>query len=368
MSWKKLGLLLIAVMLMVIGCAVIPTNLKPAYLKLEPILHSYKDPALDVSKYKTFSVFPSSIISDETALKSGILEKQMLFALRNAFELHGYKFVELNQSPDFLVTIDGSAPYRETYVPPQTVTIPQWVPGQTITSYGTVSGSFNYNTYGSYSSQGWGTLSGTSNTTTYVPGHMTTQTYSRSGYYTGAFYPSITISVFDGKSLANLWTGSGVGCSHNSDFRISSQFVLSGMIRQFPQCPHRAQNYPRGSGYIGIVVAILTNDGNNYFPTIVRLTPNSPASKAGFKVKVHDMILAINGVPTQNKPLSEILPLLYGEADTEISMTLWRVGKKSDVSLVRSQRGLPQTEEKNTQWVPYGFCTIVGFIVILLLI
>jgi len=155
MSQRKFVLLPIALLLMIVGCATTRvTNLTPAYLQLEPSVQSYKDLSFKESEYRTFSVFASSLISDGTQLGGGILEKQMLFVLRNAFEELGYKFVELNQSPDFLVTIDGSAQYKEIYVPPQTLTVPHLEPGRTITTYDNTTGSFNYNTYGDYSSCG----------------------------------------------------------------------------------------------------------------------------------------------------------------------------------------------------------------------
>jgi len=337
MSQRKFVLLPIALLLMIVGCATTRvTNLTPAYLQLEPSVQSYKDLSFKESEYRTFSVFASSLISDGTQLGGGILEKQMLFVLRNAFEELGYKFVELNQSPDFLVTIDGSAQYKEIYVPPQTLTVPHLEPGRTITTYDNTTGSFNYNTYGDYSSCGWGTWSGSSVTTSYIPGYITTETYTSPGYYAGAFYPSLSVSVFDGKSLTNVWTGIGTGTSNCPDFRISSQFVLKSLLRQFPPCPHAAENLPLGSGQIGIWVSIYTNDGNNYFPTVIKVVPGLPAEKAG--IKVYDMILSIDGITTQNKPLSEVMPLIRGDIGSKVKMSLWRVGKRLDLEMARAQR------------------------------
>jgi hypothetical protein len=332
-------LLYVTIFLMLFGCATTKvTNVTPLNLYGKPLIQTYKDPIFDEFKYKTFTVIPSSLISDKSQIKNQpggeILEKQMLFSLRNFFEVKGYKFVELDKSPDFLVTIDGSAPYKESYIPPQTVMLPYWVPGQTITTQNRTSGSFDLYTYNNY---GWGTYGGTSASTTYIPGYMTTIPYTRPGYTVGYYYPTISIGMFDGESLMNIWNGVGVGTSRNPDFRVSSQMLMSELLlKNFPTCQYSEQNYPPIRGGIGIFYQILTNDGNNYFPTVVSVMPKFPAEKAG--VKQFDMILAIDGVPTQNKPLLEIRNLLNGDAGTKVSLTLWRVDKRVDLQLIRMQR------------------------------
>lgn len=63
-------------------------------------------------------------------------EKQLLFFLRNCLEAKGYRFVPLDQNPDFLATITVSSQCQECYVPPSTAQLPVWVPGRTITTYG----------------------------------------------------------------------------------------------------------------------------------------------------------------------------------------------------------------------------------------
>jgi len=251
------------------GCASTSriTNLSPAYLYSTPTVSSYKNPEAKISGYQTFSVFPQSLISEKTEMNE-ILEKQMLFFLRNQLEAKGYRFVELNQQPDFLATVNVSSKYESSYVPPQTVTMPQWVPGRTVTTYGTSSGTFNYNTYGSYSSYSWGNYFGSSTSTTYVPGYMTTQTYTRPGYTVGHYYPAAGISIYDGKTLERVWLGTGAGTSDNADVRVSSQFVISHIFAEFPNASPPYGFQPT-QGVLGVGLGIFTNDGNNYVPTII---------------------------------------------------------------------------------------------------
>jgi hypothetical protein len=336
MAHNPSRLAILTFVLLLFGCATTPvkTNLTPTLLLLDPSVSTYKDPSVDFTKYRTFSVFPLSLISKEVKMNE-IMEKQILFFIRNRFENLGYLFVELKESPDFLVTADVASEYKEKYVPPQTITMPRWVPGQSITSYGTSFGNFNYNTYGSYSSYGYGSYSGTSTTTTYLPGYMTTQTYTRPGYAVGYHYPSASLEAIDARTFKTIWTGTGVGTSLNPDARVSSQLVLIKMVSEFPSVPMQYICTP-SDGVIGMKFAIATADGNNYFPTIVDLAEKSPLKKAG--VKVHDMILSIDGHPVVNTPLSEVVCRIMGAPGSPARLEIWRLGEQIPITVTRLPR------------------------------
>lgn len=316
------------------SCATVPrvTNLSPAYLYLTPAVSSYQDPEATLADYRTFSVFPASLLTED-AKTNEIMEKQLLFFLRNCLESKGYRFVPLDQSPDFVATITVTSEYKESYVPPSTGVLPVWVPGRTITSYGSTSGTFNYNTYGSYSSYGWGSYSGSSSTTTYVPGYMTTQTYTRPGYTVGHHYPVAAVSIFDAKSLKNVWLGTGAGTSDNPDPRVSGQLVVTNILGKFPNSV--VQSESASSGVVGVQLLVFTNDGNNYFPTVLSLASGSPAARAG--IKPYDMILSIDGVQVVNKPFSEAVQLLRGDPGTTVTLQLWRTDQQLTVNVTRAQ-------------------------------
>jgi len=332
-----INITILALTTLLASCATTPrvTNLSPAYLYYTPSVSNYQDPEADLMRYLTFSVFPFSLISKDVKMNE-IMEKQLLFFLRNQLEAKGYRFVQLNENPDFLVTINAFSEYKESYVPPQTVTLPRWVPGQTITTYGSTYGSFNYNTFGDYSSYGWGSYSGQTTSTTYIPGYMTTETYTRPGYTVGHYYPVVAISIYDSKTLRKVWLGTGAGTSDNSDIRISSQLVVSHVLAKFPNATHpwTVDNTPRG--ILGIQVGIFTNDGNAYVPTILSLDEKSPARKAG--IKPYDMILSVNGVSVVNKPFSEVIELIRGEPGTGVQLEVWRVGEKHSFEVIRMDR------------------------------
>jgi hypothetical protein len=329
--WAGLGIIPV----LIISCATTTklTNLSPAYLYFTPSTSSFRDPDAQLERYKTFSLFPLSLISKESKMNP-ILERQLLFYIRNLLEAKGYEFVQLGQNPDFLVTLWADIKYQESYVPPSSITLPHWVPGKTITTYGSSSGSFKLNTFGDYSSYGWGTWSSSDTKTTYIPGYMTTRTYTRPGYTVGHFYPTAVIQVYDGKTLRNVWMGSGAGTSDNADIRISGQFVLAHILKDYPNCLSLGIKDNIKSGMIGIQYGIFTNDGNSYFPTVINLREGAPAKKEG--LEVHDMIIEVNGVSTLNKSFSEVLSLFRGEPGSEVNVKVMRLNEILNFTIRRT--------------------------------
>lgn len=326
-------LALVVAIVIAAGCATGPTttNLTPAYLQRDPIISTYQEPSADFRGLQTFSVFPVSLISDEVEMNE-IMEKQLLFFVRNLFEARGYRFVDLDQNPDFLVTLNAISEYKETYVAPQTVTVPRWVPGKTITSYGSSSGTINYNTSGGYSSYGWGSYSGTSTSTTYIPGYVATDTYTRSGYNVGYHYPSTLIAAYDAKTFQKIWMGTGVGTSMNPDIRISSQLVLVSMVSQFP-APTKEVASTSGNGVVGVSFGMFTPDGNNYLPTVIQFSDKSPAKQAG--MELYDMILSIDNEPVVNQAAAEVMKKFDGEPGSTVNLDIWRVGERIPVTITR---------------------------------
>jgi len=259
MRRKASNIAFTTVVLGLLSCAAMPstTNLTPAKLQRDPTISTYRDPSYAFAQLKTFSVFPASLMSNEINMNE-IMEKQLLFFVRSLFEGLGYRFVALDQRPDFLVTLNATSQYKETYVPPQTVTVPRWVPGKTITSYGSSQGTFNSETYGDYSSYGWGSYAGTSTVSTYIPGYETTDTFTRPAYKVGYYYPSAVVAVYDARSFRNIWMGTGAGTSRNSDVRISSQLVFTHMVSHFPDATSRGSAAP-SSGVVGVIDICLKN-------------------------------------------------------------------------------------------------------------
>ncbi len=284
------------------GCATTSDNLAPARLLAEPLVQVNLNPESRgaIDNYRTFAVVSHSEIAKTNQVVDPLVEKHLLFTLRNNFEGLGYRFVEFREAPDFVVTLQAQNTYREHYVPPQTVSFPQWVPGTTTYH------DFNVNSFGS-GGYAWGTITGTSTT----PGYLTTQTYTRPGYMSGAFYPSLMIVAFDAKTNETLWNASATGVSLQNDLRISSQFLSYLSVLRFPVCQKLIQNWPRkpDTGFDGILFRIHTNDGNTYAPVVTFVIPGSPAEKTG--IKVDDLIVAINGSSYLNKTTADVYLMSY---------------------------------------------------------
>lgn len=319
-----------------IGCAEVTefANIQPIVLRGEPMTSSYLDPSADFSKYRTFSVFPYSAIS-ETDRMNPIMEKQILFLVRSQMEQMGYEFVRITEQPDVLVTAYVESPYSETYVPPEQVSTRVWKPGKVITAQANTSGTLSLNSYSQLLSNTWGTYSESTTTTTYVPGHIATETSVRPGYTLGYYYPAASVRLYDRATLENVWLGVGVGTSANADARIASQVVLSELIGKLPACSTGPE---KSSGVVGINFRVITADGNNYYPVVFDMPAASPAKRSG--IRKFDRITAVNGSTTHNKTFAEVAALLRGNAGDDVTLEVARAGQRAIVATKRVDRAV----------------------------
>lgn len=330
------ALSIVAVVLLA-SCATAPkqTNLSPVYLYYEPSASSYLDPDTDFSGYRTFSVFPVSLLYQDAG-SNEIQQKQLMFFLRNQIEGYGYTYVEVDQDPDLLFTIDMSSDYKETYVPPSTRTVLSWVPGQTIQTKGSTFGSL-------FSSSGTSTYSGNSTYTTTTPGHVSTRQVTTPGHTVGHFYPGVLIEALDGDSLNTVWYGNGVGTSDNFDVRVSGQGVARSVLSGLPPCTEPWWEITESAGITGIIPEMLTIDGNYYYPAVIEVLPGSPAAGARGKpnrrgIKQYDLIVSVDGQPTLNTTVRELHEMLAGDPGTTLMLEVKRLDDIIPFELVRVDR------------------------------
>jgi hypothetical protein len=279
------------------GCAASRTNLSPVHHKDTPRIQIFKAPSLDNIKLNTFSVFPVSRLKKEPLLKDDILEMQMLFLLRNIFEIRGYKYVEVTEKPDILATIDGHIQYKKDCVPPKTLESPKWFTEKRALD-------------------------------TYVAGNMTKQIYTVPCHTAGTCYPVVRIDALEPNTLKPLWAGIGIGTAGNSDLRISSQTVVIFLLGKFPKGPF---SHERVMTPFGFDIFVFTNNGNDYYPTVFQLIENSPADKAG--MKKYDMISSIDGISVRNKPVSEIIKMFQKKLGEKKSVTVFRLDKQISLEI-----------------------------------
>lgn len=298
-------IVLIGLFLVMIGCRSVSGNLQPLLLREKPLIKFYINPDVSYGDYKTFSV--------ELAESNAILAKQITFYIRNLLETRGYTYVERDKGPDFIVKSCFKNKYETYYTPPSSITIPDYVPAQTITT--------NLSVY-----NGVSTTVGTA--TTYVPGYFTTKTETISGYVVGYYRPSARLDIIDAKDNKAIYSATGVGASDNPDFRVGGQFVIASMLEKLP-FRKDPETYLSIQRRIGMFCWIITLDGNSYYPAIFRVEDDSPAKNAG--LEKNDIITSINDNPTLNKLFTQFLDMI-GKAP-ELNLKVLRRGNTMDFKI-----------------------------------
>jgi hypothetical protein len=305
------------------------TNLNPMLLFGEPKGTSFVDPDANFSSYRTFAVLPYSMLVGGTSLNA-IAERQLAFYLRSLLELDNYKYVSTQDSADFVIAVNATNEYREHYVPPQTYQVPKWVPEKTVVSRTVNDGSINAN--GSDGSSASADYSSNATTSTTIPGYMTSTTQTTNGYIVGRFYPESMVFAYDRKSRKNIYQATASGVSSTHDVRVASQLLIIKCLKEIPGCS-AADNSPcpLQSGRIGLRSIVTTTDGNNYWPAITNVVPNSPAELAG--MEYGDFIISIDGVSMRNKDLAFYLCHIVGVPGTIHNFVLSRLGTQIAASV-----------------------------------
>ena len=334
---------LIFSVLLLSGCA---TTLKPGmiWMYTQPSAKYEKDPEANFNTYKNFSVFPQAEFNKENNMNP-IVEKQLLFMLRNRLESLGYNYVNDIKDADFLIAVSYSNEYKSQYIPPSSYTIPWYVPGQTQTtflnSYNTFSGNIGSD-YFHGSGSGWGTAK------TITPGYYVPMTFTNPGGYVGWYYPCFVVSTFDKNSKKLMWSGSVVGTTSNSDVRLSAQVLLSDLFGRkepnFPVSSHYYQKDDSKDGAFGILAGPYTVDGNNFYPHIFSVMVDSPAYKQD--LKPGDIITMVNGQSTLNWSLSQLLDAMNKTKGESLAATIQRDGKTFNVNLIAEDEAIAKNKWK----------------------
>ena len=333
----------VLLLLFLTGCV---TTLKPGtvWMYTKPLVKYEKDPEINFSKYNGFSVFPQAELDKEKKINP-IVEKQLLFMLRNIFELQGYNYVNNPEEADFAVAVAYSNEYKSEYIPPSSYTVPWYVPGQTQTTFINNYNSFSGNIGSKYfygSGSGWGTATTTS------PGYYVPMTFTRPGSYVGWYYPCIFVSVFDKNSKKLVWSGSVVGATPQEDIRLSGQVLLGQLFHgkeiSFPVSSELEKELDKKDGAIGFNIAPQTLDGNNFYPTIFTVTVGSPAYKQGLRPL--DVITQVNEQSTLNWSQSDIYAGVRKNKGESVVLTIKRGDKVWDVTLTAEDRVKAKKEWK----------------------
>lgn len=195
-----LGFIVLACLILT-GCATIEMDVK-----------AYSDPERNLLEVKRFKLVP---INKENPL----LEKELLFMVKEQLVQKGYIYDEAN--PDFLVAINFYCGAFQYYVPPTTLYLPHYVPGETKTYTGSIGSTYVYGTEQS-------------------SGGYESRPYTVGGYIATAYYRNIQIYFVDySKSIQSekielIWQGEVDSSGSDSDIRVVAPYLLHEVLGEFP--------------------------------------------------------------------------------------------------------------------------------------
>jgi|GEM_PF-5201173 len=253
---------------------------------------------MESGTYRRFAVVPTSGEATDSGMHP-LVEKQLLYMVRNELENLGYRYIEGEEDSDFFVQLTYSNEHTRANV-------------KATTAAGTFSDS--------------GSITGLG----YARSRSTAATY-------GSFCPTFEVRAIDTDTKKEIWSGSVLAETPNPEVRLSANHLLHAMAntRYLPHTPDVVQTLDSKEGIFGCDFRILTPNGNDYFPVITGVLLGAPAGKEG--VKVYDMIKAIDGSSTRNEAYSQIRAAFDKNPGEEISLTLSRNGKVIEATLVAAQ-------------------------------
>lgn len=323
-----MGWLVGLLVLVMAGCAPAAHPHRSAWQfeAIEPLVRAEVLPKYDFGSSRTVTVLRLAGTEYATSL-SAIAERQALQAAVYVLEGMGYSYVETLEDADLVVAISyADNPYRTSYVPPATVAVPRYVPGQTFTTQSRTS--TNAWAQGSW---GWGTGYGTSNSTsvTTTPGYWTTDTVTRSGYTTGAYYPTIGLTLLDAASGETVFSGSYVGVTQIPDLRVTLPWGITHILANLPIGAEPSGCGQRVQFQVGLATILGTLDGNGYYPVVTGLDP-AMVVKSG-DILIEDLVIAVNGRSVEAAGFCEFWQAFRLDQPGDVNLRLWRGDRAVEV-------------------------------------
>ncbi len=317
--WQAALLLLIALNLG--SCATTPrhNNLSSTALSDTATISVLSHPQRSLTYYKSFALLPLwTLKPDYARMQEPERYSTFFYMLRNLLENRGYRYMGRWESADLLVLADG---YHDLMALTPSANH-SWQPGELFPANRKDSAVID-NIKQQLRAKDWGQYDPPPISESLPAPPLKHKPYPP--YATKVF-----VVVIERKTMRVLWTGTADGRSMHPSLIIPSQLLAKSLTQQIPLSKYRFQTLPRTKGQIGISYTIATTDGMDYYPIVTFLKQRGPAAKAG--IKLFDLILAINGRPTINKPAVEIANMLVGEVDMPIHFLLRRNSRDLEVT------------------------------------
>lgn len=194
----------------VLACLILTGCATTGYIKMD--VKAYSDPERNLLGVKRFRLAP---VNKENPL----IEKELLFMVKERLVQKGYIYEEEN--PDFLVAINFYCGPFQYYVPPTTLYLPHYVPGETKTYTGFIGGTYVYGTEQS-------------------SGRYESKPYIVGGYTATDYYRNIQVYFVDYSKLMQsekvevIWQGEVDSSGSSSDIRIVAPYLLDEVLGEFP--------------------------------------------------------------------------------------------------------------------------------------
>lgn len=279
------------VVFLITGCT---TPVRPGMVSFfdAPASQAVRSPDMESRTYQKFTTTPTAKEVADSGMHP-VVEKQLLYMVRNELESLGYQYVENPKESDFSVRLTYSNEHKR--------------------------GAFEQSQTRSVLSVSGG--SGVAESRGMAKTHS-------------SFCPTLAVCAVDTDTNREIWSGSALAETPNPEIRLSANHLLSTLARRFPMAAHASETLDLREGIFGCDFRILTPNGDDCFPVVTGLLVGSPARN---KLQVYDVITGIDGNSTKNRPYSEIRAAFDKKPGERVSLTLNRNGKSLTIALVAAE-------------------------------
>lgn len=217
---------------------------------------------------------------------SSTTPENLRFTTRCAFEEKGYIFVSSEASPDFIISVQGSSPYKIFYYPPTETKIERRTP----------------------------------------EGHIIYESLSSPAYTEHYYQPNLKITLEDPHREKTLWEAEGSGESDKKNSTLSNQVLLRNIISSIPEYYVKD---PKSREDLGFSFTVVTQDSHNFFPIVTHVQSNQHRHV----LRKNDRITKLNQRSLKNHSPQELIQLFKAKKQQKIDLELIRANETVLISL-----------------------------------
>ena len=352
---RKITVVLLALGLC--GCATMQSPmLQSFWIGGQPIFAYEKDSKVDFSAFKSFTVFAQGSLQEGHQIDP-LVEKQILFIVRNQFEVLGYRYTDSLEEADFFISAYYSNEYRDIKTQDSKVEIPEDIPGKIsarlVESFSDIS-SLTGRDYFHDAKDNWGKpLAIEPQEEAQPESEQTDEAASpkvaadaggpeeagevKDEVPAGHYYPAVCVVILDKESKQPLWSGQAIGATLESQVVLSAQNLIRNLFwggqAAFPVSRRLIESpVDVKDGSFGFFPHIRTTDGTSFYPFIGKVYLESPSYAQG--LRPGDSITHMDGVPMLNLSFSQVLAGLDKAKGETLSLRVKKEGEIVDIDII----------------------------------